>query len=96
MRLRRRTLGSMDLQRILADVLDVIVEHDGDDDAIEAILRGRYSGDELAMALDTYAAALVWVYQEPGGPAFLRGMRDRWRAAEPEPAPSRRRRWRVA
>jgi hypothetical protein len=92
MRRRRATLSPMDLQRLLADVLDVIDAQAGDWDAVEAVLRDRYDGEELAMALDTYAASFLWAYEEPGGPAFLRGMRDRRRRlvpAHPAGAPGR-------
>jgi hypothetical protein len=87
----RRTLDPMDLDRIRAGVCDIILEQGGDWDATEAVIRRQYSGEELSMALDTYAATLLWVYAEPGGPALLRGMRDRLRRLVPvEP---RGRRW---
>lgn len=85
---RRATLPRMDLERILAKVCDVIDTQGGDWDATEAALRATFDGEELRMALDTYAATLLWVYEEPGGPAFLRGMRDRRRRlVSPDPVP---------
>ena len=86
----RRTLDPMDpdqLNRIRAFVCSVFDDQGGDWDATEAIIRLKYRGEELSMALDTYAATLLWVYREPGGPALLRGMRDRLRRLVPvEPA----------
>jgi hypothetical protein len=86
----RATLDPMDpgqLDRILAGVCDIILEQGGDWDATEAVIRRQFTGEELSMALDTYAATLLWVYAEPGGPALLRGMRDRLRRLVPaEPA----------
>ena len=97
MRNHRATLDRMDLQRLLAFVCDVIDQQGGDWDAVEAVLRRELTDDdELRMALDTYAATLLWVYAEPGGPALLRGMRDRRRRLVPaDPAP-RRWPWKVA
>jgi hypothetical protein len=89
----RATLDPMDpgqLDRILAGVCDIILEQGGDWDATEAVIRREFTGEELSMALDTYAATLLWVYAEPGGPALLRGMRDRLRRLVPvDPAPRR-------
>ena len=83
---RRRTLDPMDLDqldRILAHVCDVIDEQAGGWDATEAALRREFTGEEeLEMAAD-YALTLLIVYAEPGGPAFLRGMRDRRRRLVP-------------
>lgn len=89
----RATLPRMDLDRLLARVCDVIDAQGGDWDATEAVLRQELSGAELTMALDTYAATLLWVYEEPGGPAFIRGMRDRRRRLVPA-QPVGRRGWR--
>jgi hypothetical protein len=97
MRNHRRTLDRMDLQRILAFVCDVIDQQGGDWDATEAVLRRELTDDdELRMALDTYAATLLWVYAEPGGPALLRGMRDRLRRLVPVEPAGRRWPWKVA
>ena len=87
MRLRRRTLDFMDLtleqlDRILADVCHAIDAHAGDWDATEATLRRAFTGEELEHAL-TYAVTCLIVYAEPGGPAFVRGMRDRRRRLVP-------------
>ena len=96
MRLHRRTLDPMDLDldqldRILARVCDVIDEQAGGWDATEAALRREFTGEELEQAAD-YALTLLIVYAEPGGPEFLRGMRDRRRRlvpAQPAGAPGR-------
>jgi len=85
MRRRRATLASMDLaelDRILADVCHAIDAHAGDWDATEATLRRAFTGEELEHAL-TYAVTCLIVYAEPGGPAFIRGMRDRRRRLVP-------------
>jgi hypothetical protein len=92
---RRATLDPMDpgqIDRILAGVCDIILEQGGDWDATEAVVRRQFTGEELSMALDTYAATLLWVYAEPGGPALLRGMRDRLRRLVPV-EPTHRRGW---
>ena len=96
MRLHRRTLDPMDLDldqldRILARVCDVIDTEAGDWGATKAALEREYSGEDLDMAAD-YSLTLLIVYAEPGGPAFLRGMRDRRRRlvpAQPAGAPGR-------
>lgn len=91
---RRRTLTRMDLEqldRILAFVCDVIDRTAGNWDATEAALRRQYDGEALEHAL-TYATGYLIVYAEPGGPAFVRGMRDRRRRlvpAAPAGAPGR-------
>jgi hypothetical protein len=95
----RATLDPMDpgqIDRILAGVCDNILEQGGDWDATEAVVRRQFTGEELSMALDTYAATLLWVYAEPGGPALLRGMRDRLRRLVPVEPAGRRWPWRVA
>jgi hypothetical protein len=77
------------LDRILAGVCDVVDTQGGDWDATEAVLRDRFTGNELEMALG-YAMTLLIVYAEPGGPAMVRGMRDRRRRLVPvDPAPRR-------
>lgn len=93
---RRATLPGMDrasIDRILAFVCDVIDRHAGDWDAIEAALLTEYAGDEEALEhAYAYAATLPHVYGDPGGPAFIRGMRDRRRRlvpAAPAGAPGR-------
>lgn len=84
---RRATLNRMDLEqldRILAFVCDTIDRTGGDWDATEAAIRREYRTDEeLEQALDAYATTLLIVYAEPGGPAFVRGMRDRRRRLVP-------------
>jgi hypothetical protein len=66
----------------LARVCDVIDQQVGDWDATEAAIRREYDGDELDNAY-VYATAYLIVYAEPGGPEFLRGMRDRRRRLVP-------------
>ena len=99
MRRRRATLDPMDLDpmdldqldRILARVCDVIDTEAGDWGATKAALEREYSGEDLDMAAD-YSLTLLIVYAEPGGPAFVRGMRDRRRRlvpAQPAGAPGR-------
>ena len=95
MRRGRRTLDRVnldELDRILATVCDVIDGQGGDWAGTEAALRRTYGGEELEHAL-SYAATLLVVYAEPGGPAFLRGMRDRRRRLVPV-TPGQRRGWR--
>ena len=71
------------LDRILARVCDVIDTEAGDWDATKAALEREFTGDEeLNMAAD-YSLTLLIVYAEPGGPAFVRGMRDRRRRLVP-------------
>jgi hypothetical protein len=75
---RRATLAGMSLahlDRILAFVCDVIDAQGGDWDATEALLRRTYDGEDLDHAL-TYATGYLIAYAEPGGPEFIRGMRD--------------------
>jgi hypothetical protein len=82
---RRITLRPMDLaelDRILARVCDVIDQQAGNWDATETALRREFIGDELDNAL-TYAVTCLIVYAEPGGPEFIRGMRDRRRRLVP-------------
>src|SRR6266508_4551524 len=84
MRRRRATLRRMgltleELDRILAFVCDVIDRTAGDWDATEAAIREAYRTDEELDNAYTYATAYLIVYAEPGGPEFLRGMRDRRR-----------------
>ena len=90
MRGRRVTVARMEPD-LLVDVLDVIDAQGGDWEAVDAVLRDRYSDDidVLAEALDTYAAVLLLVYEEPGGPGFLRAMADHHR--RPVPAAAGRR-----
>lgn len=79
MRNRPGTLDPMDLaqlDRILVRVLEVIDDQGGGWDATEAILYREFEGESLDNAL-AYALSYLIVYAEPGGPAFLRGMRDR-------------------
>jgi hypothetical protein len=95
MRWRRRTLVPMDLallDRILAFVCDVIDANAGDWDATERALRREFTDpDELDQAF-AYAMAYLIAYAEPGGPEFIRQMRDRRRRlvpAQPAGAPGR-------
>jgi len=91
---RRSYPGRMDLRerdRILARVCDIIDQQAGDWDATEAAILAEFTGEELENAY-TYATAYLIVYAEPGGPAFVRGMRDRRRRlvpAQPAGAPGR-------
>lgn len=80
-------------QRLAREACEVIVEQGGDWAAVEAVLAERYGDDDLDAAL-AMAVGLMFAYRAPGGPGFLRGMRDA--LPEPEPVPRRRRRWRVA
>jgi len=77
------------IERIVAQVCDVVDAQGGDWDATQAVLLDTYVGEELVHAL-TYAAGFLLVYAEPDGPAFLRGMRDRRRRLVP---PMQRRGW---
>jgi len=84
---RRATLASMDLDldqldRILARVCDIIDQQAGDWGATEAALVREFTGEELENAV-AYATTCLIVYAEPGGPEFLRGMRDRRRRLVP-------------
>ena len=97
MRRGRRTLAGMDpaqLDRIRVHVLDAIVEQGGDWGAVEAIIRHEYFGDALEIAYG-YADAYLHAYTEPGGPAFLRGMRDRRRRLIPAQPAGRRWGWKA-
>lgn len=85
------TLPGMDLDRILAFVCDTIDAQGGDWDATEAVIRREYADEELEHAY-AYATTLLIVYEEPGGPAFVRGMRDRRRRLVPV-TPGGRRGW---
>lgn len=94
MRNHRATLPHMGLEhldRILAFVCDVIDREAGDWDATEAALRRQFTDEDLDQAF-AYGMTLLIVYAEPGGPAFVRGMRDRRRRlvpAQPAGAPGR-------
>lgn len=95
MRNHRRTLSPMDLDqldRILADVCDVIDAQGGDWDATEAVLLERFTGEALDNAY-VYATAYLIAYGEPGGPEFVRGMRDRRRRLVPTIPRGGQRRW---
>lgn len=93
MRSRRATLPSMDLQRMVADVCDLIdAQGGGGWDAVVAGFDERWPDeDELAMAL---TLAYFEVYREPGGPAMIRQMRDSRRPLVPA-ASGRRWGWRA-
>ena len=81
MRRQRRTLPRMDLDRMVAEVCDLIDREGGDWEAVEAAFDERWPDEnELAMAL---TLAFFEVYREPGGPAMIRGMRDRRRRLVP-------------
>lgn len=90
---RRATLPRMEHERLLAYVCDVIDAQGGDWDAVEAELRRDLDGEELAMALDTYAATLLWAWEVRGGPAFVRAMRDHFRRLVPAQPAGRRWNW---
>lgn len=104
MRKDRRTLPSMDpeVERLMALVCDVVLEQDGDLDAVLAILARELSGTELLvpdnnpLAVATIlAVGAVAFYTEPKlGPQIVRAKRDRLRRLVPVD-PSRRRwnRW---
>lgn len=84
---RRRTLPSMEhaYERLLAHVCDVVLEQDGDWEAVRAVLAAEYVGEQLEDAL-TLAVAPMVIYTEddPGmGPKAVRGMRDRRRRLVP-------------
>jgi len=82
---RRATLPHMDLAdeaRMLAFICDVIDQTAGDWDATEDALLREYSGEDLDQAR-VYGMTLLIVYAEPGGPEFVRGMRDRRRRLVP-------------
>lgn len=86
MRGRRRTLRGMDLEqldRILAFVCDTIDRTGGDWDATEAAILERYTGEEELATAENAAVAYLILYAEPGGPAMVRGMRDRRRGLVP-------------
>lgn len=91
---RRATLKPMDLEqeaRMVASICDFILLSGGDDDATLAALHRAYDGEELDEAM-VFGLVLLVIYEEPGGPAFLRGMRDRRRRlvpAQPAGAPGR-------
>lgn len=80
-------------ERLLRETCTLVLDQGGDAEAVEAILEDRYSGDDLEDAL-MMALVPLYAWEAPGGPAFVRGMRDD--LPEPEPARPRRRRWRVA
>lgn len=76
---------------MFAFVCDVIDRTAGSWDATEVALRDRYAGEDLDQAM-AYGMTLLIAYAEPGGPAFVRGMRDRRRRlvpAQPAGAPGR-------
>src|SRR4029453_4031999 len=82
---RRATLAGMSLahlDRILAFVCDVVDAQTGAWAATEALLRRGFVGEDLDHAL-TYATGYLIAYAEPGGPEFIRGMRDRRRRLIP-------------
>jgi hypothetical protein len=95
MRRRRATLPGMDLaelDRILARVCDIIDQTAGDWDATRAALEREFPGEEEFENALAYAIGYLIAYAEPGGPAFIRGMRDRRRRlipAQPAGAPGR-------
>jgi hypothetical protein len=94
MRKRPSTLSLMGrhepTERLLGFLCDVVLEQGGDWDATEAVLRDQFTGTDLEIAYG-FATVLLIAYAEPGGPAFLRGMRDRRRRLVPaDPA---RHRW---
>jgi hypothetical protein len=81
-----------ELDRILAFVCDVIDRTAGDWDATDAAIRQAYRTDEELDNAYAYATSYLIAYAEPGGPAFVRGMRDRRRRlipAQPAGAPGR-------
>lgn len=80
-------------RRLAREMCDIILDQGGDWQAVPAVLEERYDGDTLEYAVEI-ATGLMFAYRAPGGPAFLRGMRDA--LPEPEPARPRKRRWRVA
>jgi hypothetical protein len=96
---RRRTLVPMDedLERLLADVADVVLEQGGDWDATFAVLRQRLRGSDLVipdgddlMKGQVLAIMLLNEYEEPGlGAKVVRARRDRRRRLVPA-APMRR------
>jgi hypothetical protein len=75
-------MGLEHLDRILARVCDIIDTQAGDWGAVEDALAAEFTDEELENAV-TYAVTCLIVYAEPGGPEFLRGMRDRRRRLVP-------------
>lgn len=88
---RRRTLVPMDeaLERLLAEVADVVLDQGGDWDATFAVLRQRYPGEDLIVPdgpsgdlirAQVLAIMLLNEYEEPGlGPKVIQTRRDRRR-----------------
>jgi hypothetical protein len=73
-------------ERLLGFLCDVVLEQGGDWEGTEQVLRDQFTGTDLEIAYG-FATVLLIEYAEPGGPAFLRGMRDRRRRLVPA-APS--------
>jgi hypothetical protein len=97
MRRRPSTLDPMThdpTERLLAFLCDVVLEQGGDWEGTEAVLRERFAGDDLEIAYG-FATVLLIEYAEPGGPAFLRGMRDRRRRLVPADPPRHRWGWKA-
>jgi hypothetical protein len=101
MRRHPRTLVPMDedLERLLADVADVVLEQGGDWDATFAALRRRLEGTDLLVEDNDLAKGqllaimLLNEYEEPGmGPKAVRARRDRRRRLVPI-TPGQRRGW---
>lgn len=105
---RRRTLPGMDeeLERLLAEVADIVIDQGGDEDAVYAILRQRYPGDGLLVPdgdtlsrAQILAVMLLNEYAERDmGPRAVQGRLERRRELL-VPQPAQRRgwgRWRAA
>lgn len=92
---RRATLPPMDLERILADVCDIIDAQGGIWPAVEAAIDERWADNDEALdqAL-AYTVGLLPVYRERGGPAMIRQMRDGRRRLTATP-PTRGWAWRA-
>lgn len=104
----RRTLPSMDedLERLLAEVADIVIDQGGDGDAVYAILRQRFpgaglvlpDGDQLARA-QVLAVMLLNEYVERDmGPRAVQGRLERRRELLTPQSAQRRGwgRWRAA
>jgi hypothetical protein len=89
---RRRTLASMNRDRLIARICDIVLEQGGDWDATGRVLGNEFTGDDLEQA-EQLALWVLANYEEPGlGPDVVRMMRDRRRRlvpVQPAGAPGR-------
>jgi hypothetical protein len=76
--------------RLLAEVCELVDDQGGVWSSVEARLAERYPDeDDLEDAL-TMALVPLYAWRAPGGPAFVRQMRDALVASAETQAPSRR------